>query len=88
MPLERASQEEQTGANFSFIAPSSEELWVRKPQLFVCGKGRHSYMYMYASGSEICINLGLHNSVSFGVLNIFTPRSDLSNVYTADNSIS
>ena len=27
---ERASQEEQNGANFSFIAPSSEELWVRK----------------------------------------------------------
>ena len=25
-PLERKSQEEQTGANFSFIAPSSEEL--------------------------------------------------------------
>ena len=24
--LERASQEEQSGANFSFIAPSSEEL--------------------------------------------------------------
>ena len=28
--MERASQEEQNGANFSFIAPSSEELWVRK----------------------------------------------------------
>ena len=28
--LERASQEEQNIANFSFIAPSSEELWVRK----------------------------------------------------------
>ena len=26
---ERASQEEQNGANFSFIAPSSEELGVR-----------------------------------------------------------
>ena len=26
---ERASQEEQNGTNFSFIAPSSEELWVQ-----------------------------------------------------------
>ena len=26
IPLERASQEEQNGANFSFVAPSSEEL--------------------------------------------------------------
>ena len=26
IPMERASQEEQNGANFSFIAPSSEEL--------------------------------------------------------------
>ena len=25
--LERVSQEEQNGANFSFVAPSSEELW-------------------------------------------------------------
>ena len=30
MPSERASQEEQVGANLIFIAPSSEELWVRK----------------------------------------------------------
>ena len=29
-PLEKASQEEQNGTNFCFIAPSSEELWVRK----------------------------------------------------------
>ena len=28
IPSERASQEEQNGAKFSFIAPSSEELWV------------------------------------------------------------
>ena len=27
---ERASQEEQNGVNFSFIAPSTEELWVLK----------------------------------------------------------
>ena len=27
---ERASQKEQNGTNFSFIAPSSEELWMRK----------------------------------------------------------
>ena len=26
VPLERASQEEHSGANFSFVAPSSEEL--------------------------------------------------------------
>ena len=30
IPLERASQGEQNGANFSFVAPSSEELWVFK----------------------------------------------------------
>ena len=29
-PLARASQEEQNGVNFTFIAPSSEELWVLK----------------------------------------------------------
>ena len=28
--LERACQEEQNGANFSSVAPSSEELWVLK----------------------------------------------------------
>ena len=43
---ERASQEEYNGANFSFIAPSSEELWVliRTCLPFNCmfGKGRHS----------------------------------------------
>ena len=33
IPSERASQEEQNGANFSFIAPSSEELLVRKELL-------------------------------------------------------
>ena len=30
MPSERASQGKQNGANFSSVAPSSEELWVRK----------------------------------------------------------
>ena len=30
IPSERASQEEQNGTNFSFIAPSSEELRVFK----------------------------------------------------------
>ena len=30
IPSERASQEEQIGTNFSFIVPSSEELWVHK----------------------------------------------------------
>ena len=28
LPSERASQEVHNGANFSFIAPSREELWV------------------------------------------------------------
>ena len=28
--LERASQEEQNRSNFGFVAPSSEELWVRQ----------------------------------------------------------
>ena len=28
IPYEKASQDEQNGANFSFIAPSSEELWL------------------------------------------------------------
>ena len=31
IPSERASQEEQNGANFSFIAPSSEELLAFEP---------------------------------------------------------
>ena len=30
IPSERSSQEEQNDANFSFIAPSSQELWMRK----------------------------------------------------------
>ena len=30
MQSQRASQEEQNGVNFSSVAPSSEELWVRK----------------------------------------------------------
>ena len=30
MPSERVSQEEQNGANFSSVAPSSEELWVQR----------------------------------------------------------
>ena len=30
IPSERASQEEQNGVNFNFIASSSEELWVQK----------------------------------------------------------
>ena len=33
---ERASQEEQNGANFSFIAPSSDELWVPILPEFKC----------------------------------------------------
>ena len=34
IPLEKASQEEHNGTNFSFIAPSSEELWVHKHNYF------------------------------------------------------
>ena len=30
VPSERASQEEQNDANFSFVAPSSEEFWALK----------------------------------------------------------
>ena len=30
IPSEGACQEEQNGTNFSYIAPSSEELWARK----------------------------------------------------------
>ena len=36
-PSERASQEEQNGANFSFIAPSSEELLAFEPFSIHCG---------------------------------------------------
>ena len=35
IPSERASQEEQNGAKFSFMAPSSEELWAQKSQVLV-----------------------------------------------------
>ena len=45
IPGNRASREEQTGANFSFIAPSSEELCMQKTQMHGYGKGRHTYMY-------------------------------------------
>ena len=39
---ERISQEEQNGANFSFIAPSSEESWVPiYIQLCTCDKAGH-----------------------------------------------
>ena len=47
IPSERASQEEQNGANFSSIAPSSEELRVPKPQIYAYGNGRHKYKYVY-----------------------------------------
>ena len=30
MPSRKANQKEQNGANFSSIAPSSEELWIRR----------------------------------------------------------
>ena len=43
--MERASQEEQHGANFNFVAPSSEELGVLMPasrSKFMYGKGRRS----------------------------------------------
>ena len=36
---ERAYQEEQNGASFSFIAPSIEELWVPNVQIYEHGKG-------------------------------------------------
>ena len=42
MPYERASHEEQNGTNFSFIAPSSEEL---RGRLYGSGKGRHTHKY-------------------------------------------
>ena len=51
---ERASQEEQNGANYSFIAPSIEELWVPKLQMCMHGKGRQ------CSGSQNSSNT--HNS--------------------------
>ena len=44
IPLERASQEEQNGANFSFVAPSSEEFRVCIPApLSAYGKGRRPF---------------------------------------------
>ena len=48
MPSERVS-EEQIDTNFSFIAPSSEELCVQKDSICTSGKGRHTYMYIYCS---------------------------------------
>ena len=41
IPSERASKEEQNGANFSFIAPSCDELWVPTIETYMDGKGRH-----------------------------------------------
>ena len=40
--LERASQEQQIGANFSFIAPSSEELRIPILDMHTHGKGRRT----------------------------------------------
>ena len=40
--FERATQEKQNGADFRSVAPSSEELWVLIPQMYVYGKGHHS----------------------------------------------
>ena len=37
IPLERASQEEHNGADFSLIAPSSEELLAFEPFTIHCG---------------------------------------------------
>ena len=39
--MERASQEEHNGANFSFIVPSNEECRVQKVPAQATGKGRH-----------------------------------------------
>ena len=55
IPSERASEEEQNGANFSFTAPSGEDLLVwkeitSKPWTIVhafFGHHQHSYKYMY-----------------------------------------
>ena len=54
IPLERASQGEYNGANFSFVAPSSEELRVTILEMYAHGKGRH------CSGIVECLNA--HNS--------------------------
>ena len=54
--LERAYQEEQNGANVSFIAASSEELCLSPIHMCVHGKGRHS-----SRSKEIKI-VNTHNS--------------------------
>ena len=38
----QAPQEEQNGACFSSVAPSSEELWLPPNQMYTHGKGRPS----------------------------------------------
>ena len=62
--FERASQEEQNGANFSFIAPSSEELWVFEP------------LYISTTVTTFTMNIcvGSHNSSQEGAMKVkFVP---------------
>ena len=49
---ERAPQEEQNDVNFSFIAPSSEELSVCKET------SQSTYMYMHGKGRHACKCVG------------------------------
>ena len=55
IPLERASQEEQNDAIFRFIAPSSEELWVRKQVglIILYGFGRKGWTIVHG----VCKNV-------------------------------
>ena len=59
--MERASQEEQNGVNFSSVAPSSEELWTRKGVAHPI----EIYWYMYKIMYRILLYCHAYYSGSF-----------------------
>ena len=66
--MERASQEEQNDANFSSIAPSSEELWVYKDKTPYLHNRDHSLRLLYSSlEGATKLKLGPFYSVPLGI---------------------
>ena len=80
IPSQRASQEEQNGANFSSVAPSGQELRVLKCTCVVkVVTHTHTIMYNHVllcvQTFRLCFSMTVkHNHVIFGVLT--APDSD------------
>ena len=75
---ERASQEEQNGASFSFIAPSCEELCVQKVPECIPGKGHQPcgsvcvlvQLYFSITIQQICMKFGVVITPNSGCLSL------------------